>query len=116
LGMWSSTYPGPYRAGSAVPDAPKPPPLATTRVTTARDLARALFRLQAAAAGQAWAVAQLELRPSQARAALGYLSLTWHHSRVLAIPKGGRAAEKDGWTKNTRVSAAIVYLRSSSRI
>jgi hypothetical protein len=116
LGMWSSTYPGPYRAGTAVPDVPKPPPPVTTRVTTARDLARALFRLQAAAAGQHWAVRKTGLGPGQAQAALGYLSLAWRRSSLLAIPKRAAVAEKDGWTKDVRASAALVYLPSGPRI
>jgi hypothetical protein len=45
LGMSSSTYPGPYRAATAyVADTPRPPPHGHTRVTTARDLGRALYR------------------------------------------------------------------------
>ena len=52
LGMIPSTYPGPYRVGTARLDAPKPPPLSTWRYTTARDLGRALYALQAAAVGE----------------------------------------------------------------
>ena len=52
LGMTSSSYPGLYRAGTATG-----PPGAHTRVTTARDLGRALFRLHAAALGRPWATA-----------------------------------------------------------
>ena len=53
LGMTSSTYPGLYRAGTAAF-----PPGPHTRVTTMRDLGRALFRLHAAALGRRWAPAR----------------------------------------------------------
>jgi hypothetical protein len=46
LGMRSSTYPGPYRATTAYR-----PPGPHTRVTTAHDLGRALYRLHAGAHG-----------------------------------------------------------------
>jgi beta-lactamase class A len=116
LGMWSSTYPGAYRIGTGVGDVVDPPPLATARVTTARDLARGLFRLQAAAAGQRWAVRETALTSAGARAALGYLGLAWRGRSLLALPRGVRAAEKDGWTKDVRASAAVVYPKRGARI
>jgi beta-lactamase class A len=116
LGMWSSTYPGPYRVGTALPDVQRQPPLFTSRVTTARDVGRALLRLQAAAAGARWAVRETGLGARGAQAVLGYLSLAWDGSSVLALPPGVRVAEKDGWTTDVRASAAIVYLPSGPRI
>jgi beta-lactamase class A len=120
LGMSSSTYPGPYRvgtsAGTATDDAPKPPPLVTWRTTTARDLGRALIRLQAAAAGERWAIAKLGLGRDRARAALGYLGLVRRGASLLALPDGTPVAEKDGWTKDVRGSAAIAYPPSGPRI
>jgi len=120
LGMWSSTYPGPYRvgtsAGASPEDAPKPPPLQTWRTTTARDLGRAFVRLQAAAAGERWAISKLGLDRNGARAALGYLALAWRGSSLLELPPGTPVAEKDGWTSDVRGSAAIAYLPSGPRV
>ena len=95
-------------------DAPKPPPHGHTRVTTARDLGRALYRLQAAALGNRTA-----LRADGADAASG-------EARPLAParPRAPRRAtsaccgpwlgsahvvEKNGWLSDTRITAAIVY-------
>ena len=117
LGMFSSSYPGPYRIGTTKGDVVKePPPLPTSRVTTARDLGRALFRLAAAAARQRWALRTTGLTPAGARAALGYLSLCSRGTSVLSLPPGAFAAEKDGWTHETHASAAVVYLHGAERI
>jgi Beta-lactamase enzyme family len=117
LGMISSTYPGLYRAGTATGvDAPRQPPLRTRRVTTARDLGRALLRLHAAAAGRAWARRQTGLAPTEAEAGLAAL--------LDSRPEGDNAgllrrwfpsapmAQKHGWISDTRITAAIVYRRS----
>jgi Beta-lactamase enzyme family len=128
LGMFSSTYPEPYALSpSEKPKKPKrakKPARATaglsigghTRVTTARDLARALFRLQAAAAGQPWAIAATELSADQARAALGYLSLADPGASLFSFPAGTSHAEKDGWIDDVRASAALVYGPRYARI
>jgi beta-lactamase class A len=100
LGMRSSTYTGPYRVGTSF-DAPKPPPLATGRVTTAHDLGRALYRLQ-----------------RQRSRELRYLRLAWPGSSIIrgGLPAGTRVAEKDGWLDDMRASAAIAYLPRGPRI
>lgn len=121
LGMFDSTYPGlyadePKRGTQARAGEPTPPPQHHTRVTTARDLARALFRLQAAAADQSWAIAQTELSAPEARAALGYLALADPGPSLLEFPPGTRHAEKDGWIDDVRASAAIVYAKRGARI
>ena len=69
LGMTSSTYPGPYRATTAWR-----PPGAHTRVTTAHDLGRALYRLHAGAHGDARVLRLLGLTRRQAVAALRVLA------------------------------------------
>jgi len=108
LGMTSSTYPGPYRATTAWR-----PPGAHSRVTTARDLGRALYRLHAGAHGDSRALRLLGFSRRQAIVAL----------RVLASaqPVGDNAgllrpwlrdasfAEKNGWLSDTRTTATIVY-------
>ena len=121
LGMTSSTYPGAYRAGTGRGiDAPKPPPHGRGRVTTARDLGRALYRLQAAALGNRLALRQTGLSHHQAR--LG-LSLLFEPEPVgdnagLLRPwlSGARVVEKNGWTSDTRITAAIVYRRTTATI
>jgi beta-lactamase class A len=114
LGMVSSTYPGLYRAGTATAtDAPKPPPLRTTRVTTARDLGRALLRLHAAAAGRRWALRATGLSRPQAAAGRAELlaSRPEGDNAGLLRPwfRGRPLAQKHGWLSDTRTTAAVVY-------
>ena len=70
LGATSSRYPGAYRIGTTVDEQP---PLATGRVTTARDLGRALYAIAAAAAGDRAAARRSGLNTEAARYALGLL-------------------------------------------
>ena len=130
LGMFASTYPGPYRlepeeekpkqepkrATQSPAGTPTPPPSRHTRVTTARDLARAFFRLQAAAAGQRWSILATGLAAPEAQAALGYLALADPDTSLLAYPAATRHAEKDGWLDDVRATAAIAYVRRGARI
>jgi beta-lactamase family protein len=114
LGMVSSTYPGAYRAGTAAAvDAPKPPPHGHTRVTTARDLGRALLRLHAAALGRHWALAATGLTRSQAGEGLSALLRSRPDGENAGILRPWLAstplAQKNGWLSDTRVTAAIVY-------
>jgi beta-lactamase class A len=114
LGMVSSTYPGLYRAGTATAaDAPKPPPLRTARVTTARDLGRALLRLHAAAAGRRWALRATGLSRTEAAAGLGALLASRAEGDNAGLVRGwfrGRPiAQKHGWVSDTRITAAVVY-------
>lgn len=108
LGMTSSTYPGPYRATTAYR-----PPGPHTRVTTARDLGRALHRLQAGAHGDSRALRLLGLSRSQAVAALRVLASgqpVGENAGLLRPWLGGAiVAEKNGWLSDTRTSASIVY-------
>ena len=113
LEMWSSTYPGPYRAGTSLRDAPKPPPPTSSRVTTAHDLGRALWILQAAAAGNRSVQRRSRLAAPVARLALGLLvdSSSRGDNAGLLRPFVGRTAvaQKNGWTSSVRGTAAIVY-------
>jgi hypothetical protein len=108
LGMTSSTYPGPYRATTALR-----PPGPHTRVTTARDLGRALHRLHAAAHGDARMLRLLGLSRRQAIAALRVLASAQpvRDNAGLLRPwlRGATVAEKNGWLTDTRITAAIVY-------
>jgi len=120
LGMWSSTYPGPYRAGTARADAPKPPPVDTWRYTTARDLGRALYALQAAAAGNRYQQRQTGLSRGRARLALELLLASWKggDNAGLVQPFVGEApvAQKNGWISDARLTAAIVYAKTGPKI
>lgn len=101
LGMSHSTYPGPYRAGTAIV-------AAHSRVTTAHDLGRALFALQRAALGRS-----TFLPRSQGRRALALLraSIPYGANTGLLRPWLGHTpvAQKNGWLGDVRITAAIVY-------
>jgi hypothetical protein len=108
LGMTASTYPGQYRATTAWR-----PPGPHTRVTTARDLGRALHRLHAAAHGDAAALGRLGFTRRQAVVALRVLASSQpvRDNAGLLRPwlRGATVAEKNGWLSDTRTTAAIVY-------
>jgi hypothetical protein len=115
LGMTSSTYPGPYRATTALR-----PPGPHTRVTTARDLGRALFRLHAGAHGSSRALAQVGLSRRQAVAALRILASAQPvgDNAGLLRPwlRAAELAEKNGWLSDQRTTAAIVYRNGRATI
>ena len=92
LGMTSSTYPGPYRATTAYR-----PPGPHTRVTTARDLGRALHRLHAGAHGD--------------QRVLGLLGLTRPPGRRRAAGPRLRAAGR----RQRRAAAALARRRGRRR-
>jgi hypothetical protein len=108
LGMTSSTYPGPYRATTAWR-----PPGAHTRVTTARDLGRALYRLHAGAHGDRGALRLLGLSRRQAIVALRVLASTQPVGDNAGLLRpwlgGATVAEKNGWLSDERTTATIVY-------
>lgn len=113
LGMSASTYPGPYRVGTTVADAPKPPPVRTWRVTTARDLGLALYALHATATGNRYLARRTGLTPRLAGLALELL-LDGHargDNAGLVRPFLGRipVAQKNGWTSELRGTAALLY-------
>lgn len=109
LGMTRSTYPGLYRAGTARS------PGYHTRVTTPRDLGRALLRLHAAALGHGWALRETRLTRKQAELAVATLrgTVAVGENRGLLQPSLGRTplAQKNGWISDMRLTAAIVYAR-----
>jgi Beta-lactamase enzyme family len=114
--MSSSTYPGPYRATTTA----WRPPGAHTRVTTARDLGRALYRLHAGAHGDARVLRLLGMTRTQAVAALRVLASAQPvgQNAGLLQPWLGSAtlAQKNGWLSDTRTTAAIVYRRGRATI
>jgi beta-lactamase class A len=108
LGMTASTYPGPYRATTALR-----PPGPHTRVTTARDLGRALYRLHAGAHGDSRVLRLLGLTRRQAALAVRVLASAQAVGDNVGLirpwVRGGSVAEKNGWLSDTRTTAAIVY-------
>jgi beta-lactamase class A len=120
LGMTTSTYPGPYRVGTARLDAPKPPPLGTWRYTTARDLGRALYAFQAAASGNRYQQRRTGLSRGRARLALELLLAGFQRGDNAGLVKpfvgGTPVAQKNGWISDARLTAAIVYARSGPKI
>jgi hypothetical protein len=108
LGMTSSTYPGPYRATTAWR-----PPGPHTRVTTARDLGRALYRLHSAAHGDVRSLRLLGLTRRHAVLAVRVLASVQpvgdNAGLVRRWVPGATVAEKNGWLSDTRTTAALVY-------
>jgi beta-lactamase class A len=121
LGMIHSTYPGPYRVGTSLLDAPKPPPHSHWRVTTPRDLGRALYTFHAAAAGNRYVQRRSGLSRHQAWLAVSLLatSSTAGDNAGLVrpfVPASSAVAQKNGWISDTRVTAAIVYAPRAPKI
>lgn len=123
LGAVSSTYTGCYIAGTGLqpemPSAPatSSPPLNTQRYTTAQDLGRMMFSLQAAAVPTQRARAETGLSAKQARQILGLLlssQQTGENRSLVAggAPRGTPIAQKNGWLGSARLSASIAYLTS----
>ena len=112
LGARASTYPGPYRAGTAVTsDAPKPPPHGHWRVTTAHDLGRMLYAFHAAAAGNRHVQRTTGLSRVQATRAIALLVHSTSGGMVQPFAHAP-TAHKEGWISDTRATAAIVYGRT----
>ncbi|MGZ8695660.1 MAG: serine hydrolase [Gaiellaceae bacterium] len=118
LGATSSRYPGPYRIGTSVDEQP---PLATGRVTTARDLGRALYAISATASGDRAAARRTGLNEQAARYALRLLlesERSGANAGLLggALAPGTPVAQKNGWITDVRDTAAIVYGPRGPRI
>ena len=110
LGMTSSTYPGLYRAGTARRIG------SSSRLTTPRDLGRALYRLHAAALGRPWALRATGLTQPQAAAGRTILLQSQRvgdNAGLLRRWLGGvPLAQKHGWISDARLSAGIAYHRT----
>ena len=95
MGATHSTYPGPYRVGTSL----------SSRVTTARDLGRMLWWLQA---HRQWRIIDGLLESEPFRDNIG-LFKPW-------LPKTWPIAQKNGWISDARHTAAIVYTPTGPRI
>jgi hypothetical protein len=117
MGATRSTYPGDYRVGTSSGGssaAPDEPPLVSQRVTTARDMARVLATLHAAAMGSARERRSSGLTAHEARVALALLLSSEPRGDNLgllrpSLPDAVPLAQKHGWISSARHSAAIVY-------
>lgn len=114
LGATSSTYPGEYRVGTSSNAAPSQPPLGTTRVTTARDLASIMRAIHLAAIGRRAGLDATGLRPATARALLRALVDSDAGGDNVGLvgpylPAKTPVAQKNGWLSDSRSTAAIVY-------
>jgi len=138
LGASSSSYPGEYVIGTAlVPfaalthstgalgaseaNAPDPPPLVSRRVTSARDLGRILFQLDAAATGDRPALRRTGLTLHEARLGIALLLASEARGDNLGLLRASvepavPMAQKNGWRRDSRQTAAILYTERSPLI
>lgn len=116
LGATHSTYPGEYLAGTAR-EAAAAPPQTSRRITTARDMGRALAALHGAAAGGP----RPALDARSARLLLGWLLASEQRAQNVSLLAGGAGAttpvaQKNGWTSSLRHAAGILYTPAGPRI
>lgn len=120
-GAYRSTFPQGYRVGTARADVEEQPPLATGRVTTARDLGRLLYVLHACARGAATGLRATGLDRARCGYALQLLLASELRGANIGlihpyVARGTRVAQKNGWLSDARHTAAIVYARSGPKI
>lgn len=113
LGARSSSYPGPFRVGTARADVVRQPPIVSFRLTTAADLTRAMATLHEAAAGGRAALRRSGLTLAEARLALGLLLTSENNGDNAgllrpALPRMPMA-QKHGWISTARHTTAVVY-------
>ena len=120
-GATRSTFPQGYRVGTARADVERQPPLVSGRVTTARDLGRVLYVLHGCALGNVPALRAAGISAARCAYALRLLlSSDLRGNNVgllrpflrLATP----VAQKNGWLRDARHTAAIVYFRGDPKI
>jgi hypothetical protein len=120
-GAWRSTYPQGYRVGTARADVVRQPPLVSARVTTARDLGRLLYVLHAGALGNAPALRATGLGAARSQYAIRLLLASELRGANVGLVRpfvapGTPVAQKNGWIRDARHTAAIVYARTGPRI
>jgi beta-lactamase class A len=120
-GAWRSTYPQGYRVGTAGADVERQPPLVSARVTTARDLGRILYVLQAGALGDRRALAATQLDAARSQYAIRLLLASELRGDNVGLVRPfvsptTPVAQKNGWLHDARHTAAIVYGPKGPRI
>jgi Beta-lactamase enzyme family len=120
MGATHSTFTGAYRVGTAVTTRVDEPPRISSRVTTARDLAKALYTLHAGALGASRALTRLRLSLAEAQFALGILLSSVPRRDNVGLFRQALgdtpAAQKQGWLSVARHTAAIVYSSGGPKI
>ncbi len=120
-GASRSTYPQDYLVGTAVGDVVDQPPLVSGRVTTARDLGRLLYVLQAGASGNAAAQRATGLDAARSQYGLRLLLASERRGNNVGLvrpflPATTPVAQKNGWIHDARHTAAVVYGPNGPRI
>jgi beta-lactamase class A len=120
-GAYRSTFPQGYRVGTARADVQEQPPLVSGRVTTAHDLGRLLYVLQACARGSAAGLRATGLDRHRCGYALRLLLASELRGANVGlirpyVARSTRVAQKNGWLEDARHTAAIVYGRSGPKI
>jgi beta-lactamase class A len=120
-GAWRSTYPQQYRVGTARADVVRQPPLVSGRVTTARDLGRLLYVLQAGALRNRPALRATGLDAARSQYAIRLMLASELRGVNVGLVRPFVAAttpvaQKNGWIHDARHTAAIVYAPSGPRI
>jgi beta-lactamase class A len=120
-GATRSTYPQDYLVGTAVGDVVDQPPLVSGRVTTAHDLGRLLWVLQAGAAGNAAALRASGLDRARSQYGLRLLLASELRGNNVGlvrpfVPASTPVAQKNGWLHDARHTAAIVYSPGGPKI
>jgi beta-lactamase class A len=113
-GAYRSTFPQGYRVGTARADVQEQPPLATGRVTTARDLGRLLYVLHSCARGAAEGLRATGLDRKRCGYGLQLLLASELRGANVGlirpyVARRTRVAQKNGWLSDARHTAAIVY-------
>jgi beta-lactamase class A len=120
-GAYRSTFPQGYRVGTKRADVEEQPPLVSGRVTTARDLGRILYVLQACARGTAAGLRATGLDRHRCGYALQLLLASELRGGNVGlirpfVARRTPVAQKNGWLEDARHTAAIVYTRSGPKI
>jgi beta-lactamase class A len=120
-GAFRSTFPQGYRVGTARADVQEQPPLATGRVTTARDLGRLLYVLHSCARGAAVGLRATGLDWERCGYGLQLLLASELRGANVGlirpyVPRRTRVAQKNGWLDDARHTAAIVYAPTGPKI
>jgi Beta-lactamase enzyme family len=126
LGATASTYTGDYRIGTvsrsktAQVGAPDPPPLVSSRVTTARDLATILRALARSAFDARDALHQTGLSRHEARVGLAWLLASQPTGDNLGLFRPWLThtpmAQKNGWLNAAHHTAAIIYAPTGPKL
>jgi hypothetical protein len=114
VGAISSSYPGEYRAGSAVAPRAAEPPLVSRRVTTARDLGAMLETFVRLAGNDRAVSRKTGLSAADGRLVIGLLLRSQKAGDNVGlfapfVPASVPIAQKNGWISVARHTAAVLF-------